>query len=393
MPDFLANGLAISEILADNAGGTAIDTDGDGGINKADEYIEIQNGTANTVSLSGIQIWSQKNGLLFEFPTGATIGPGETATVLGEYTGPTPPGFFDSGGPANFNFLPDGEGSQWDSIFLLDTTTAPPSYVSLSYGTPPRAPNPPSGFPDNAVQLGAGESINSSAPNGIAFSRNASGDFEEGTPSPGVPDFICIGAGALIDTTEGLQLIETLTPGTRVLGRDGRAHTLVAVGWAHHGPATLAALPHIAPIAVETGSFGATRPLSLSPNHCLCVETPLSTLLFDGPVLVPAKALQSTGQARPAPFARGVTYFHLLFEEHVVLRASGVWVEALFTSGPARRWLEAQGHRGHLAEIAPGAAQEIRHHAKAFRSLRLFEARLLLKPTQPGTPAPIRAQH
>ncbi|MEO1309042.1 MAG: lamin tail domain-containing protein, partial [Pseudomonadota bacterium] len=105
MVDFLANGLAIAEILADNAGGQAIDTDGDGGSNKADEYVEIQNGFGTTVSLDGIEIWSQKDGLLYAFPDGETLAPGETATVVGEYTGTPPAGFYDAGGSANTNFL------------------------------------------------------------------------------------------------------------------------------------------------------------------------------------------------------------------------------------------------------------------------------------------------
>ena len=77
------NGIIISEILADNAGGSAIDTDNDGNTNKSDEFIELQNTTGSTISLDGYEIWSETNGLLYSFGSGDTIAPGDTATVVG----------------------------------------------------------------------------------------------------------------------------------------------------------------------------------------------------------------------------------------------------------------------------------------------------------------------
>ena len=87
------DGILISEVLADNAGGSAIDTDGDGNTNKSDEFIELQNATNSTISLDGFELWSEKNGLLYSFGPGDTIDPGGTATVVGNYTGTPPAGF------------------------------------------------------------------------------------------------------------------------------------------------------------------------------------------------------------------------------------------------------------------------------------------------------------
>ena len=84
------NNIFISEILADNAGGSAIDTDGDGNIKKSDEFIELQNASNTAVSLDGFEVWSEKEGLLYSFDPSDTIAAGETATVVGNYTG-TPP--------------------------------------------------------------------------------------------------------------------------------------------------------------------------------------------------------------------------------------------------------------------------------------------------------------
>lgn len=378
MVDFLANGLAIGEILADNAGGSAIDTDGDGGSNKADEYVEIQNGSASTVSLDGIEIWSEKDGLLFAFPNGETLAPGATATVVGEYTGSPPAGFYDAGGANNINFLQDGEGSKFDSIFLLDTTTGPPSYVVLSYGTPPRAPTLPDGFPSNAQQIGSGESINSSSPNGAAFSRNSDGDFVEGSPDPGVPDFLCIAAGTLIETQSGPVPVEDLRPGHNVRGRDGRLHALVAIGKSRASGALLVAAPQLGPIEIPPGALGATLPVRVSPNHCVLIESAAADLLFDGPALIPAKALVSAGLAYPASQETDTEYFHLLFDRHIAVCASGVWVESLYLGAPGQTWVAMQRATGTLAERDPAETDRVRHPKKAFRVLKTHEAQLLL---------------
>ncbi|WP_162798306.1 lamin tail domain-containing protein [Sulfitobacter sp. SK011] len=77
------NDLIISEVLADNAGGAAIDTDGDGNTNKSDEFIELQNTSGSVLSLDGYEVWSQKNGLLYSFGATDTIAAHGTATIVG----------------------------------------------------------------------------------------------------------------------------------------------------------------------------------------------------------------------------------------------------------------------------------------------------------------------
>jgi hypothetical protein len=101
MPARLSNGLFISEFLADNAGGGAFDTDGDGGANKADEFVEIQGFKNSAISLDGVELWSAKRGLLYQFGSGDNVAAGGTATVVGQYDGTPPSGFYDAGLPDN----------------------------------------------------------------------------------------------------------------------------------------------------------------------------------------------------------------------------------------------------------------------------------------------------
>ena len=342
MADKLSSGLFISEVLADNAGGSAIDTDGDGQANKADEYVEIQNTTNATLSLDGYEIWSEKEGLLYAFGPGDTIAPGGTATVLGEYTGTPAPGFYDAGGPPNTNFLPDGQGSLWDNIYLVDTNTG--EYVVLGYGLPPRAPNPPSGF-TGTTQVGAGESINSGAPNGRSIARDADGTLIETEPTPGVPDFVCFVPGTLIDTQLGPRMVEDLRPGDLVDTLDHGPQPLLAIRRLSFSARAVRLDPGLLPVRLNGEG---REPLVLSPAHRVLVGGSQADLLFgSAEVLAPAHLL-AEGRVPVTGIAR---YYHLLFARHEVIFANGWAVESLFSreagntngaNGP-NDWLVADG--------------------------------------------------
>ncbi|MEW9921488.1 Hint domain-containing protein [Marimonas sp. MJW-29] len=367
------DGLIISEILADNAGASAIDTDGDGWSNKADEFIEIQNTTNSTISLDGYEIWSQKGGLLYSFGSGDTIAAGGTATVVGEYTGTPPAGYYESTTNNNINWLPDGEGQKFDSIFLVNSNTG--EYVVLSYGAPPRTPVLPAGFP-GTTRIGAGETIDSSAPNGTAFVRDINGDMVEGTPSPGTPGVPCFCAGTLIDTDLGAVPVQFLRPGARLLTLDDGVSTLLGIRRFEISPAAQAHDPSLLPLRLPRGLCGASMPLELSPNHRVLVRSFQANLLFESAeVLIAAKLLAGFGAMQLDPTSRPLVYFHLLLGRHAVLRAHGIWAESLFLGDMVR------AHYKNMVawDLLPGVSLADLGHAETARLvLRAYEARLLL---------------
>lgn len=383
MADKLSSGVFISEILADNAGSSAVDVDGDGGANKADEFIEIQNTSGDVIDLSGYQLWSEKEGLLHAFQPGDTLAPGETATVLGEYTGTPPAGFYEAtdtnGNPLNgngVNWLPDGEGQKFDSIFLVDTTTG--EFVVISYGDPPRTPVEPSGFP-GTTQVGAGETINSSAPNGTAFSRNGNGDLIETTPTPGNPDVPCFVAGTLIETPSGLRPVEFLRPGDWVKTLDHGPARVQAVSQTRLSRLALQRDPSLRPVRFAPRTIGNTEALALSPQHRILLESELCEMLIGSHEAL-ASARYFIGQpgvelcASPA----SVTYHHLLFDRHEVIRAAGAWTESLFSGDLTGRL--SRNDTGW--QMRPGVRpSEIRHEETARPILRQFEAQVLLAPS------------
>jgi hypothetical protein len=368
MAVFLSNGLFLSEILADNAGSSAFDTDGDGGANKADEFIEIQSVNGSTVNLDGIQIWSAKRGLLYEFGPGDTIASGGTATVVGQYDGAEPPGFYDAGLPdnnSNSGLLEDGEANKYDTLYILDTNTG--EYIEFLYGDNP-TPVPVPFNPTGTTLVGS-ETFASGAPNGTSFARDANGDWvEDSTPDPGTPGAVCFTAGTLIETDRGPRPIETLAAGNLIVTRDNGLQPLRWIGERHLRRVDLMRQPHLAPVHIAAGALGPGLPrrdLIVSPQHRVLVRSRISERMFGATsVLIPAvKLLDLPGVSRPQPQGP-VRYFHLLLDRHEVVLAEGCPSESLLIGPMAKRLLSPEA----LAELTalfpevmePGAMDPVR---------------------------------
>lgn len=332
------NGIFISELLADNAGGAAIDTDGDGDTNKSDEFIELQNTTGSTLSLDGYELWSEKNGLLHSFDASDTIAAGGTATVVGNYTGTPPAGYFDAGVSEGTNWIPDGEGPKFDSIFLVDTNTG--EYIVLSYGNPPQTPILPTGF-TGTTQVGTGETIDSTAPNGTAFARDATGTLVETTPTPNTPNIPCFLEGTEIVTENGPVLVEDLLPGMQILTRDAGFVGLRGLGRFAPTALEMQRHPSLRPIAFPAGSVGNDSDLSLSGSHRILVEDTVAEILFgEVEVLASARSFVGRNGVHVAARDKAIVYYHVLLDRHEIICADGSWVESLFLADLGKRAAE-----------------------------------------------------
>lgn len=387
----------ISEILADNAGNSAIDTDGDGSTNKADEFIELGNASGGPLSLDGFEVWSETNGLLFAFGPGDVIGNGQTATIVGNYSGTPPSGFYNAGLAENGNFIPDGEGQKFDTIFLVDTNTG--EYITLSYGNPPRAPTPPNNF-TGTTQVGSGESIDSNAPNGVAFARDATGTFVETTPTPGVPDVACFAEDTMILTRSGERCVADLRPGDLIPTYDHGNLPLLGICRLHLSAADLLRTPSHRPLMIDKALFGAQQGIRLSPAHCLLYSSAYGEALFaSSQVLLRARHLQAAGLARAAIPHGGVTYYHLLFEDHALVLANGYWSESFLNDARCNTDTHADMAAWDLMEGVTLAST--RSVGAARLILRRYETLMLVDAVQaraeatrqPGTAISLAAVH
>ena len=353
----LSNGFFISEILADNAGGNAFDTDGDGGKNKADEFVEIQNSKNTTTSLDGIEIWSAKRGLLYAFGNGDSVASGGTATVVGQYDGTPPAGFYDAGLPdnnSNAGFLEDGESTKFDTLYLVDTNTG--EYVALAYGDPAQTQALPPGFP-GTTSLGT-ETINSDAPNGAPIHRDANGDLVEGTtPDPGTAGPVCFARGTLISTDTGEQRVEDISIGDWVATLDNGWQQVRWVGWQSLTSDTMTLLPQFRPIRIRAGALGCGLPsadLVVSPQHRMLVRSLIASRMFGtAEVLVPAVRLLDLPGVERVEGAAAVDYFHILLDRHEVLVANGAAAESLHLGPIALMSMEDEA-RAEIAALFPG---------------------------------------
>jgi hypothetical protein len=151
---------------------------------------------------------------------------------------------------------------------------------------------------------------------------------------------ICLTAGAMIATATGPRPVEALRPGDLVLTRDAGLQPLRANLHRHVPAAAQRADPSLRPILIEAGAFGdglPQRPLLVSLQHAFLAHDPRPG--GKGEVLIRARHIaEELGKARHAPHpCRALTYFHLLFDRHHLIRAEGVWTESVFTGAEALR--------------------------------------------------------
>ena len=147
----------------------------------------------------------------------------------------------------------------------------------------------------------------------------------------------CFTPGTLIDTLDGPVAVEDLTPGDLILTRDSGYRPLRWIGRRDLTAVEVALSPALAPVLIRAGALGPgcpARDMRVSPQHRMLV-TGAGTDLVAGEAEVLAAALHLVGRAGIARVPGGsVSYIHLLFDDHEIVRADGAWSES-FQPGAA----------------------------------------------------------
>lgn len=156
------------------------------------------------------------------------------------------------------------------------------------------------------------------------------------TTSSGDTGIACFVAGTRVDTPTGPRDVSTLRPGDLVHTLDSGPLPLV---WT--GQRTVNGWGDFAPIRFERGCFGSTHALMVSPQHRMLVEGWQAQLFFGAEqVLVPAKALVNGTTVTCVPQPQ-VTYVHIMFSAHQIVRCHGVWSESyLPVCSETGRWCD-----------------------------------------------------
>jgi hypothetical protein len=140
----------------------------------------------------------------------------------------------------------------------------------------------------------------------------------------------CFVAGTRIDTRRGPVRVEHVVVGDLVLTLDDGWQP---VRW--HGARQVASTGALAPVLIPAGTFGDHGALAVSPQHRLYLTGWRAELYCgEGEVLIKAIHLARSGRLQQARSGLPVTYHHLMFDRHQIIRAEGMWSES-YHPGPA----------------------------------------------------------
>jgi Hint domain/Bacterial Ig domain len=163
----------------------------------------------------------------------------------------------------------------------------------------------------------------------------------------------CFVAGTRIDTARGPVAIEDICVGDLVLTLD---HGLQPVRW--HGARQVPSQDKLAAVRIPAGMFGDHAALAVSPQHRLYLTGWRAELYCgEAEVLVKAIHLVRAGLLAQDRSGTPVTYHHLLFDRHQIIRGEGLWSES-YHPGPATLAGHDPDTRAELLTLFPALATD-----------------------------------
>ena len=192
---------------------------------------------------------------------------------------------------------------------------------------------------------------------------------------------ICFTRGTRIDTPSGPRLIESLREGDTVLTLDDGPQQILWIGARRMSGARLFAMPELRPIRLRVGALGVRRPdqeLLVSPEHRMLLSGRHAKTVFNEPeVLVTARDLVDDKAVTVDVSMREVTYIHLLFARHQIIRANGIPTESFHPASAALSSLDATDRERLVGMYPVLAADPYGYGGFARRNLTASEAAIL----------------
>jgi len=143
---------------------------------------------------------------------------------------------------------------------------------------------------------------------------------------------VCFAPGTRITTPNGPRLVEDLAEDDQICTKDNGVQTIRWIGSRHVSGGRLIAMPHLRPIRIMASVFADGEPdqdLIVSPDHRILIKGAVAQTLFNTPeVLVTASDLINDRTIRVDRRCRGVSYIHLMLDQHQIVWANGVEVES-----------------------------------------------------------------
>lgn len=191
------------------------------------------------------------------------------------------------------------------------------------------------------------------APRNFFGGRAVSDMFNEFSGVPACSP--CFTPGTLIATDRGHVPVETLARGDRIVTRDNGLKRIQWVGRRILSHSDLRLEPELTPILVRAHAFGEGRPnrdMMVSPNHRFLVGGSYSPIALETEeALIAARHLVNQETVIKVS-ALGVSYLHLLCNQHEVILADGAWTESFHPDDVVMRALGA-AQRKELLDLFP----------------------------------------
>lgn len=275
----------------------------------------------------------------------------------------------------HFNILltdPDGSGSNnAEAYALTDTSTNTVlDFYDIGGGTQNIVAD--GGAADGAVSTNLAVPTNAQASTySIQFNQPDPTTAVYEAVNPG-DSGVCFTPGTLIETDRGPRDVASLRAGDLIETRDAGLQPLRWVG-----SRTVPAAGVLAPIMLPAGVFGLQSDLTVSPQHRVLVTGWQAEMLTgQTEVLVAARHLVDADRIVRRPGGM-VTYIHLLFDCHQLVRANGAWSESYHPGQHSLKAASAEVRAELLALFPELALGRAGYGPSARTTLRAHEARLL----------------
>lgn len=193
----------------------------------------------------------------------------------------------------------------------------------------------------------------------------------------------CFTPGTLIETDRGAVAVESIRVGDRVLTRDSGYRPVRWVGRRDLGKDELFHMQDLVPIRISQGAFGPDMPsrdMLVSPRHRILM-TGRRAELISGETESLASALHLVGMAgiKRARDVVDVSYVHIMFDQHEIVRSDGLWTES-FQPGATTLDGMQDAQRDEIYRLFPELATEMgrKAYVSARIGLKRHEVRAIL---------------
>ncbi|MBI1494494.1 Hint domain-containing protein [Halocynthiibacter styelae] len=216
-----------------------------------------------------------------------------------------------------------------------------------------------SGF--DILNLPAGTAIQDNTHGAILVAANGSYPLSRGTltlPTGQVVTYstfeearglVCFVGGTMIETDKGEIAIENLRPGDMIATLDQGFQPLRWIGTRHISADTMARTPAFRPVCIQAGALGHNMPthdLYLSPQHNVLIRSRIVERICEAEeILIPCLKLAGQPGVERPDTEGSITYYHLLFDAHHIIRSAGAWTESFFPGPLAMKSITAEDRR------------------------------------------------